>query len=202
MNETGYKITDWIFFFSKEEKEKISNLLINTDDIKLDISKLSREFITWKLITVYLPIFTFLITFFINLFTTHCWITNIYNFFNNGSIPIISFGLITSGMPYIMEQLEKDQIHYQLIRRRVMAIAVIFMFLTSILYILQTLEVVSDSYNSQSKILITLLSICGLLFSLSIGFKMFLLQTNIIDDYELKIKKGVNSLKDSLNDLP
>lgn len=202
MKLTGFSLTDWIFFFSNDEKKKITKLLQHKEEDNFDVSFLMREFITWKLITAYLPIFTFLVALIINLVTINCPTTSFFKILNNGSLPIISFGIITSGVPYIMERLEKEQTDYHLIRRRVMAVALIFMFLTAILYILQTLEVVSTTYNYLSNIIITFLSLCGLVFSLTIGYKMFLLQSDTIQDYGQDVKNNVDNLiNNSVTDL-
>ena len=195
MKLTGFMITDWIFFFHENEKKSLNDLLSNKKK-----SGLIEEFITWKLITAYLPAFTFILAFFFNFITNKYNYPNFYTFFNNGSLPIISFGIITAGMPYLMEQL-KDFPEFHLIRRRVMAIALVFLFLTATLYILQTLNVLSKTYDEFTNIAITTLSILGFIFSLSIGYKMFLLQSTTIEDYATMIQKETNNLSNSLDDL-
>ena len=195
MKEKGFKLTDWVFFFGKNDKKNLDSILYNQNN-----KGIIEEFITWKLLTVYLPLVTFLLVLILNLSTNNFDISCFYSFINNGSLPIISFGIISSGMPYLLEQL-KDFPDYQSARRRVMAISLFFLFLSASLYIIQTFSIISTNLNNLSRFLILIFSIYIFLSSSSIGFKMFLLQTKNIKSYDEDLTDNVDVLKDSVGDL-
>lgn len=192
----GYIITDWIFFFNKKNKEDIERIL-NNNKRNAD---LKEEFVTWKLITVILPLLTFITALIINIITNLNKPELFYSFMNNGSLPIISFGILTSGMPYLLEQLGAFP-EFHNIRRRVMAIALFFIFLSASIYILQTLSIINSNLSCIANFISLLSSIYIFLFSSSIGFKMFILQSKNIEPYSDVIKEKVDRLKDSLDDL-
>lgn len=195
MKKKGYILTDWFFFFGDKDKKNLDSILQNDKN-----KGLLEEFITWKLITVYLPLITFLLVVILNLLTNTFDANCFYSYMNNGSLPIISFGIITSGMPYLLEQL-KDFPDYQSARRRVMAISLFFLFLSASLYVIQTFSIISPLLNNLTKLLILIFSIYVFLFSSSIGYKMFLLQSKNITTYEEDVKDKVKDLKDSVEDL-
>lgn len=195
MINKGYKITDWIFFFNSKNEQEFNKILINVNN-----KELKSEFITWKLITVFLPLFTFLLVVILNMLTNILKVDAFYSFLNNGSLPIISFGIITSGMPYLLEQLG-DYPDLQIVRRRVMAISLFFLFLSASIYIIQTLSIISKELNDVTNLFLLILSIYVFLFSSSIGYKMFLLQSKNIKSYDQEIKDNIIDLRTSLDDL-
>lgn len=195
MKNIGYKLTDWIFIFNDKNKNDLNNIISNDKN-----KELPDEFITWKLITVFLPLLTFLLVFILNVATNICYFEKYLAFLNNGSLPIISFGILTSGMPYLLEVME-NRPDYHIVRRRVMSIAMFFLFLSASLYILQTLSIIQDSLSVLTCILIALFSIYIFLSSNSIGYKMFLLQTKNIPPYDEDLNDGVQGLQNSLDDL-
>lgn len=197
MKNKGYKVTDWIFWFSDNTKKNLNKILNNEKN-----KELGEEFITWKFITVFLPLLTFLFVYLLNILTKDiCNIQNYYTFFNNGSLPIISFGILTSGMPYLLEQLE-DYPDFQSVRRRVMALALFFLFLSASIYIIQTLSIITSNLDSKMNIILIILSIYVFLFSSSIGYKMFLLQTKNIQSFDDAIEEKVKANINALDDLP
>ncbi len=116
----GFKLTEWVYLFDEKNKQALNRIVTNkkNKDIK-------HEFLTWQLITVLLPVVTFLFVFIFNMATTNFFkfglvasANKAISIFNNGSLPIISFGILTSGMPYLLEQL-KVYPEYHIIRRRV-----------------------------------------------------------------------------------
>lgn len=201
ITDKGYKVTDWIFFFNKKNKEDI-NKILNDDnrDLNDQNKELKDEFVTWKLITVFLPLLTFALALILNLLTNTPQFETFFAFFNNGSLPIIAFGILTSGMPYLLELLENYP-DYQSVRRRVMAIALFFLFLSASLYILQTLSIVSKQLGFVSNCFMLILSIYVFLFSSSVGYKMFLLKTENIIGFADEVKNKVNDLKLATADL-
>jgi hypothetical protein len=194
MEKHGFFITDWIFFFDKKRKESF-NEIIKSPQNKF----LKDEFKTWKLITVFLPLFTFLFVVFLNLITTEFSYGSI-KYFNNGSLPIIAFGVITSGMPYLLEQLEAYP-DYHMIRRRIMAIGLFFLFFSAVIYILQTLEIVSDKITFCINIIILFFSCFVFIAAQSIGYKMYLVQSKHIKDFSQDVQDNVKDLGKSTDDL-
>ena len=195
MRNIGYHVTDWIFFFSKENSENIDKIFRETND-----KYLKDEFVTWKLITCMLPLVPFIFVLAINILTNLNSETLFYSFVNNGSLPIISFGIISSGMPYLLEKLGEFP-EYHSIRRRIMVISIIFLFLSSALYIVQTLYILSLYLTCISNALSLFLSLYIYLFSNSIGYKMFILQSKNIPSFDEKLKEKVEDLRDAISDL-
>jgi len=195
MRNTGYILTDWIFFFSKDNQEsltKIFDAARNRD--------VSDEFVTWKLIIAFLPLIPFLLVLGINISANPIDAHLFYTFVNNGSLPIISFGIISSGMPYLLEQLGQYP-EYHSIRRRVMAISLLFLFLSTAIYIMQTLYTISQTINNITSFVSMLFAFCIYFFSNSVGYKMFMLQSKNIDSFEDVINDKVDSLQSSLDDI-
>lgn len=195
MQNTGYQLTDWIFIFNTKNKEDLNRILVYDKN-----KELPDEFKTWKLITVFLPLLTFLLVFVLNIITNICYLDKYVSFFNNGSLPIISFGILTSGMPYLLEVMENHP-DYHIVRRRVMSIALFFLFLSASLYILQTLSIIQNSFSLLTNLFLAVVSIYVFFSSNSVGYKMFLLQSKNIPPFDDKINKGVNDLKNSTNDM-
>ena len=195
MKKTGYKITDWIFCIDETNQKDIEKIISNEKN-----KDLPDEFVTWKLITVFLPLLTFLIVLILNITTNICHFDRYFSFLNNGSLPIISFSILTAGMPYLLEVLENHP-EYHIVRRRVMSIALFFLFLSAALYIIQTLSIIQNSFNLITNLLLALLSIYVFLTSNSIGYKMFLLQSKNIPPYDENVNNEVQGLQGSLSDL-
>ncbi|RBN49470.1 hypothetical protein [Flavobacterium psychrolimnae] len=195
MRNTGYKITEWVFFFEEKNKEDLKKILHDNKN-----KDLLNEFVTWKLITVFLPLVTFLLVLVLNIITNLYETEKYFSFLNNGSLPIISFGVLTSGMPYLLEQLESFP-EYHVVRRRVMSVALFFLFLSASLYILQTLSVISNNLSCLMNFILLILSIYVFFFSSSIGYKMFILQTKNIKDFGVNMVDKVEGLQNALSDL-
>jgi len=195
MDNIGYLLTDWVFFFKTKHKDEFSKIINHRDN-----TSLLDEFITWKLITVFLPLTTFLFVFVLNILSNQIALDNFYSYFNNGSLPIIAFSIITSGMPYLLEKLENYPELY-IVRRRVMAIGLIFLFLSASIYIIETLKIITSQFNTCLSFVISLLSIGIFFISVSIGYKMFLLQSKNIRPYDENVNDNVRDLANATNDL-
>lgn len=130
--------------------------------------------------------------------------------FNNGSLPIIAFGIISAGIPYLMEKIENqsrrkgnkidkndiDELH--IIRRRIMSLATIFLFLTSGLFILQSiLPNIQTRNNFFIDFISFTLAIIFSWFSVSIGVKMYLVQGAFI--VKADFKETIDNTRSSLN---
>ncbi|WP_256003495.1 hypothetical protein [Pedobacter deserti] len=113
-------------------------------------------------------------------------------------MPIISFGIISAGMPYLLVQLEEYP-NFHIIRRRVMAVAMIFLFLTATMYIFQTMS--GLKLGALTHWTSFLLSAYIFLFCASIGYKMFILQSKNIKSFAGKIHDGVEQRQNDLEDL-
>lgn len=195
MEQIGFKLTEWIFFFDQKNKENLNKIL--THQINKD---LKGELVTWKLITVVLPVVTFFVVLILNISTNIDKPELFLQFMNNGSLPIISFGILTSGMPYLLEQLQTYP-DFHIIRRRVMAIAMIFLFLSASLYTLQTLHIINERLNCCTSLLLLLASIYVFFFSSSVGFKMFVLQSRNINSLPEDIEQNIQGLQNAVEDL-
>lgn len=195
MENIGYKLTDWLFFFKDSHKNEFTKILKHENN-----KTLLDEFITWKLITVFLPLITFLFVVLFNILSNILEPAKYYSFFNNGSLPIIAFGIITSGMPYLLEQLEGYPDLY-IVRRRVMAVGLIFLFLSASVYIIQTLSIITSKLDNLTNFIIAIMSICIFFISSSIGYKMFILQSKNLKAYDEIVKDGVKKLTSATSDL-
>lgn len=195
MNKIGYRFTDWIFNFNEKNEKDLKRILLNVQN-----KELPGEFINWKLITVFLPLLTFLLVLVLNIVTNICSFDKYLSFLNNGSLPIISFGILTSGMPYLLEVMQNHP-DYHIVRRRVMSIALFYLFLSASLYILQTLTIIQHSFNVLTNLLLAFISIYVFFSSNSVGYKMFLLQSKNIPNYDESVEVDVKGLQNSLDDL-
>jgi len=165
---------NWFFFFNEEQRVKIDQLR----------NENYEEFKTWFIFTVFLPLLPFFISMFI-----HVLIDGFNDWgriLNNGSIPIISFGIISSGIIFLMEKLKKDDLIIEYLKRRVMAIAVVMLFITAALFIFQSL--VDKLFNTECSLInfwqhaiMFIISVICLVLAARVGQNMFFLQKQIID---------------------
>lgn len=189
------KLTNVIFVFNKEQSDILTNIQAN--------SSTRSDFRTWTQITICLPLLTFLVAVGFNflLAPSCCYIReNWLKFLLNGSIPIISFGIISSGVSYLMETLNTDLPSVQSMRKRVMGIALMFLFLTSVLYIFQSVPFISDGLRPVQSGLVLVVSVVVCMGSISIGRKMYLLQKSMIEEYYKGIQDVVVGQTSKLTD--
>ncbi|WP_423346929.1 hypothetical protein [Larkinella sp. VNQ87] len=164
----------WVCQFTDSQEKRIEGLCKENSD----------ELWTWTVLTALLPIITFLLAAFVNTFFIDYSgdiIQQLGKILNNGSLPIIAFGIVTSSVPYLVEKLkmnesnEEDEIFN--IRKRIMAVATLLIFLTSGLFLLQSLSILTDRFQPVHHLISIALSFLLAIYCVVIGRKMFVLQT-------------------------
>jgi hypothetical protein len=191
-----YHLSDYMFWFTAEQKKTLSNLAKDPEK--------RSDFRTWFVATIALPLVTYAVAVFFNflLEPTLCALSRDWTkVVLNGSVPIISFGIISSGVSYLMEKLDKDTQGVQGIRKRIMAYALVFLFLTSVLYIFQSIPKLGDEIQGVGNMVILVLTLAMCLGSVSIGAKMYLLQKSVVEGGDLieGITENVNDQTAELN---
>jgi len=160
-----------------------------TDEQKGELKELKKNHLedlkSWTIFSVFLPLITFGFAVVTNLvYSTPSGVKAKWGtFLNNGSLPIIAFGIMSSSLPYMVEKLSlsgaaKDTIIYSL-RKRVVAIVAAVMFLASGLFIIQSLSFLQNNHSQN-----TLLAIGGLIVTIwatILGRAMFLTQSMIVE---------------------
>lgn len=193
MNKTGYLITDWIFFFTNRHRNNLMALVAEDDE-----NEIPGELINYKLISVWLPVVPYAIVTLLNILINIHAISTWFAFVNNGSLPIISFGIVSAGMPYLLEKLEEYP-NFYVMRRRVMGVSLVFLFLTAAMYIFQTIS--GLKLNILTNVVSLILSLYIFLFCASIGYKMFILQSKNIQTFAGNVRDGVQRRQGDLEDL-
>ncbi|MBL7682032.1 MAG: hypothetical protein JNK00_01635 [Flavipsychrobacter sp.] len=186
---SGFQISDWIFFFTKEQVKLVNDVKIR--------EKVISDFKSWILISIILPFFTYLLAAIFNVLLCDnigMVMSDWPKIFINGSLPIISFGIISSGVPFLMEDLSILNPEVSRIRRRVMAVALLLLFLTASFYIFQTISVINDRLDKAGSALVLFLSVIIAFFSVSVGFKMFLLQSSFQKGIDEEIRNNANNM--------
>lgn len=177
-----------LFFLTKTQKKQFNTIkYVNIEDYK-----------TWTIYSIVLPLAAYIFAFLVNLIylLNHpCELTikNIFSTFNNGSLPIIAFGIVSSGIPYLMEVIENTAVSkwdiISNLRKKVMAVSVVFLFLTSALYILQSMNRNLIYISGVQEVVIFAVTLFILILACSTGGKMFLLQkSTIINDSEYSLR--------------
>lgn len=192
----------WLFsvFFALTKAQRIKLNTIKFNNIE--------DFKVWYIYAALLPLATYTFAFLINftfLLNEPCKFTlkNIFATLNNGSLPIIAFGIVSSSIPFLMEVIEVENEKRKSIigdlRKKIMAIAVLVLFLTSALYVLQSINrefIILDDYQ---EIILFVMTFVILLFSISNGGKMFLLQKDTVHKEEEYIaQKGATKFSKGL----
>lgn len=183
-------MTEWCFFLNGEQRKIIE---VNATNNKHDL-------ISWLIFAVALPILTYFFAVVMNIIITpidrlsDVWASVV----NNGSLPIAAFGIISSGIPYLMEHLSNINSDINGLRKRVMAIATVFMFLTSGLFLFQSISPNTVKLEGYQNVIVFLLSIVFAIFSISVGIKMYLLQSALFNDYDELTKGNRDKLNSGL----
>ena len=188
--------TEWLFWFTPTQKSKIESLYINhEEDVK-----------TWMFFSIALPTLTYLFSVLANvLIVPTCQLPEkLSSILNNGSLPIISFGIVSAGVSYLMEQIDADNLDFHQIRRRIMSVATILLFLTAGLFIFQSILPNISTHSESWKHLISfIVSLILIWFSASVGIKMYFLQGSFVNDFKASVddkKKDLNKRDDEFHE--
>lgn len=174
--------------FSKEQNDIIR-------DIKADNAE---ELKSWTLFAVKLPLLTFIFAAIINSLLSNYFIDEWSKFLNNGSLPIISFGIVSSALSYLVDKLSgNNDIIFEL-RKRVTAVSLILLFVTSSLFILQSSSFVI--IPSVVHVIILLVSVFFTIYSVQLGKLMFVLQSSFANAYIKKQERTVEDTQRGLSD--
>jgi len=95
---------------------------------------------------------------------------------NNGSLPLICYSLILSSIIFLLDKTEPSQ---ESLRKKVLAISVLLLFISISLYTLLTAQ--SDSISDNGHILLFGMSILLFWFTIIISKCMILLQKKIVE---------------------
>jgi len=170
-------------------------------------SRHKQDLTSWTLFTVILPLITFLFVAAINILYTNCLCSSWGKIFNNGSLPIIAFGVISSTIPYLVEKLRSESnekldvdnnVEIFDLRKRALAFATVLLFITAGLFIVQSLNFVE---NNDTKNIIFLISAIIITFlSAIVGRAMFLLQSVYVanEGFEESVEANVEQIQASI----
>lgn len=175
----------WFLLLNNDQKDKILKL---GEDNKV-------EYKTWFIFSIVLPLAPFIISILISFLLVGNFKWGLI--INNGSLPIISYGFITSGIVYLMERINnKELIHYQL-RERIMSFSVLFLFLNSAIFIFETTN--KELLTTIQHQIILVFSLLVFYYSLQTSKVMFLLQKKVLDKtYDTQMRDEANA-KHGLN---
>ncbi|MEA5459851.1 hypothetical protein VB796_12420 [Arcicella sp. LKC2W] len=178
-------IFNWVFVPSSKQITVLNGLRENNE------SKSQK----WFFIAVILNLAPFLLA---SLLEWYLHIDNFKCFLNNGSLPILSFGIIATNFFYLIENIpensNQDKELYQNMKLKVSVVAIISLFISTILYVFQSnfiLLFLPEHYNIS--IYISLIVFC---YAVSCGRKMFLLQNSFLIDYAA----SVNDIQEKLEE--
>ena len=191
-----------MFFLTKKQRRKLNKIRANNIE----------DYKTWSVYVIVLPLAAFIFAFGLNMLfllnhgngiSLSEEIEHVFIIINNGSLPIIGFGIVSSSITYLMEVIDEGKksqtANLAYIRRKIMSISVLVLFLTSALYILQSIS--RDFFPSSivQDIIIFVTTLVILILAISTGRKMFLLQKLTIEnDYAVSIHKSTNSFSQGL----
>jgi hypothetical protein len=176
----------------------MKNILFLNEDLQKTLRHLQKnntqQYKTWIIFSVIIPLATYIISIAVNVLISG--LTDWEKVVNNGSLTIISLGLLTSGVPYLLEKLDKDDENIDIIRGRAMAIAMVLIFLSSAWSIFQTTSLALFSicpFIKNIQNLVTLVvGVLIFLYSAHVSLNMFLLQKKAIENiaYQEIIEEG------------
>lgn len=176
----------------------MKNILFLNEDLLKRLKNLkdsnAEQYKTWLIFSVIIPLSTYIVAIVVNVLISG--LNDWEKVVNNGSLTIISLGLLTSGVPYLLEKLEKHDDGIELIRGRAMALAMVLIFLSSAWSIFQTTSLAlfsSCPFIKNIQNIITLfVGIIIFSYSVTVSLNMFLLQKKAIEKtvYEDIIEEG------------
>lgn len=183
MSTINFWLWNWIFIPSNEQKNLITGLRDNNH----------HQSQTWFFMTVILNLGPFLVAVILERIIHP---DNILCFLNNGSLPILSFGIIATNFFYLMQNMPDNTYEdikiYENIKMKIYVIGSILMFLSGILYILQSNFI--SSFYPHFYIPSIIVSVIAFIYSISSGRKMFLLQNKFLSDFAEELKSTKNKL--------
>ena len=145
----------------------------------------------WLFISVIINLMPFLFSVLIEFYNNK---KNLSHLLNNGSLPILAYGLLATNFFYLLENVPDfaGSRNFQNLKTRLCALSILTMFFAAILYVLQSnwINSFQQSHLKVSFYASTLL----LLFSIAWGSKMHLLQHKKISDYAEGISNARNNL--------
>lgn len=168
---------EWSYSFQESQRVTLETLH----------RKNSNDLWSWTLVTAILPLLTFAFATIVNLLFLD-FNKNIVQQFgeitNNGSLPIIAFGIVSSGVSYLVERLklekEEEESGVFALRKRTMAVATIILFLSSGLFLLESIKVISSMFNEDHHVILFSISTLISIYAVAVGRKMFILQSNMV----------------------
>ena len=185
-----YKPLDSALSFNDDHGKKMERAkVINREELK-----------PWTIFTITLPIVTFFLSAVMNVLLSQCVIMDLGKIVNNGSLPIIAFGIVSSAVSYLVEHLKDGDPDIYAIRKRVMAVSLLLLFTTASLFLFQSLNVVSERLQGFQHATIFIFSILIATYSIRLGRYMYLLQSTFADDYAQQEKLRVDKITDTLKD--
>ncbi|MER0441598.1 hypothetical protein [Emticicia sp. W12TSBA100-4] len=179
-------IWNWIFVPSEKQKNLIYSLQQNN----------SSQSQKWFFIVVVLNLFPFIIA---SIIERILHSDNFLCFLNNGSIPILSFGILATNFFYLIENVPENDPEYREIyenmKLKVTVVTIILLFISTILYIFQSnfINYFLPQYYTLSIVISTVI----LIYSVSGGRKMFLLQNKFLLDFATTIDVTKKQLDDN-----
>lgn len=170
-----HKPLDLVFAFNSSQQKKLEDIRKN-EQIREDLK-------SWTIFTITLPIVTFCLAAAMNILLSRCISNEWGKILNNGSLPIIAFGIVSSAVSYLVEQLKSSDPTVHELRKRVMAVSLLLLFITASLFLFQSLTVVSERMNTFHHFIVFLMSLLVAVYSVKLGRKMYLLQSSFNENY-------------------
>ena len=123
---------------------------------------------------------------------------NCTSILNPPSLSIIAFGIVSSAVSYLVEHIKDGEPAMYDLRKRVMAVSLLLLFVTASLFLFQSLNVVANSLESFHHSVIFLISLLAAVYSIRVGRKMYLLQSSFADTYAEQDSERVDNITNSL----
>jgi hypothetical protein len=184
ISKVNFWIFNWIFVPSSEQVDRLENLKRN------NLSKSQK----WFFISVVLNVAPFILA---GCLEAYLHSDNLKCFLNNGTLPILSFGIISTNFFYLLENipdnLSDDKELYENMKLKITVLGIICLFIATTMYIFQSNFLVNFGNSHYWPSIV--FSIVVLIYSVSCAKKMFLLQNGFLTDYAV----AISNLKTDLN---
>ena len=149
-----------------------------------------KKTVQWFLISVLLNLVPFLVSILIAYLTDP---DNLLCFINNGSLPIIAFGIVATNLVYLIENISTERETYSNLKNSTLIFSVILIFPAAILYVFQS-NLLEHFTPVHLKISLWV-SIFIFIMSVVMGKKMFLLQNKLVSLFEERFKDQMDKLQ-------